>query len=267
MREIFFKAIEDAKTGFVVARNMDIAVFAVGVCLLLVSAALALLSDGSLSSWASSGASGGLGVLGILYSTIVAKPRRQVEISIDHLMHLQATFLGFLRQLHHVEQVYSRRMLDEDNIPIADVREYGRMLERAIDRAVASVRRASSYVPATSSSSPFAAGGPGAADADMEAAMDLLERGQPTGLPAVRMGRRLVKAGGALLSREGVKLEATPLVKHGSSMDEVIKAISRAAKARLAKPAAAGRLRGLANRVLAETNEPAGDGALVVTSV
>ena len=118
MRQIFFKAIEDAKAGFIVARNMDMAVFAIGVALLIVSAILAISSDGSLTSWASSGTSGGLGVLGIIYSTVIAKPRRQVEVSIDHLMHLQATFLGFLRQLHHVEQVYSRRMLDEENIPI-----------------------------------------------------------------------------------------------------------------------------------------------------
>ncbi len=105
MRRVFDRAIEDAKAGFRVARRMDVAVFVVGIALLAVAAALALATDGSLERFAGAGASGGLGVLGILYSTLLAKPRRQVEMSIDHLMHLQASFLGFLRQLHQVEQV------------------------------------------------------------------------------------------------------------------------------------------------------------------
>jgi hypothetical protein len=105
MRGIFDEAVRDAKRGFSIARGMDVAVFVLGIALIVVAAALALSSDGSLAKFVGSGASGGLGVLGILYSTLLAKPRRQVEMSIDHLMHLQTTFLGFLRQLHQVEQV------------------------------------------------------------------------------------------------------------------------------------------------------------------
>ena len=97
-----------AEIGFRIAQVMDIAVFVVGVVLLIASAIMALTREGSLATWASAGVSSGLGVLGVVYSTLVAKPRRKVEESIDHLMHLQATFLGFLRQLHHVEQVKQR---------------------------------------------------------------------------------------------------------------------------------------------------------------
>ncbi|KAK3244584.1 hypothetical protein CYMTET_45812 [Cymbomonas tetramitiformis] len=143
MQELFNDAVEDAKVGFRIAQRMDIAVFAVGVMLLIVSAVMALVNNGSLESWASAGVSSGLGVLGILYSTLVAKPRRKVEQSINHLMHLQATFLGFLRQLHHVEQIYSRRMLEDELLSVAEVTELNEILSKAIDKAVLGVSKAS----------------------------------------------------------------------------------------------------------------------------
>jgi hypothetical protein len=43
---------------------------------------------------------GGAGVLSILYTLLVARPRDQVRDAVDHLMYLKVVFLGYLRQLH-----------------------------------------------------------------------------------------------------------------------------------------------------------------------
>ena len=79
--------VREAQQGFRVALCMDVTVFAVGVVLLLCSAAIALARD-DFGSWATAGASGGCGVLGILYATLVAQPRKQVIARSVYTFHI-----------------------------------------------------------------------------------------------------------------------------------------------------------------------------------
>lgn len=107
---------------------MDLIVFGLGVLLLAGSATYALVSSGSLTSWAGVGAAGGVGVLGVLYGTLIAKPRRQIRESVDHLMGLKIMFLAYLRRLHQADQAYTRRMLDDRPLNIEEVRWFSEVV-------------------------------------------------------------------------------------------------------------------------------------------
>eukprot|EP00854_Cymbomonas_tetramitiformis_P002655 gene2655-3423_t len=121
---MFDQVVKEARQGFRVALGMDLSIFAVGILLLVASAGWALLND-DMGSWVGAGASGGAGVLGILYTTFVAKPRKQVKASVDHLMYVKVLFLGYLRSLHQVDQdlalMDARRgiaMYNKVNVPV-----------------------------------------------------------------------------------------------------------------------------------------------------
>jgi hypothetical protein len=88
IRKLFEDPIVEARQGFKVAAAMDVLVFAVGLALIVVSAIPILLSGGRLDSWAGVGATGGVGLLGVLYGRLIANPRRQIQEAVDHLMHL-----------------------------------------------------------------------------------------------------------------------------------------------------------------------------------
>ncbi|MFL6263214.1 MAG: hypothetical protein ACJ76Y_26255 [Thermoanaerobaculia bacterium] len=130
VRDLFEKALEEAQAGFKMASRMDLSVFAVGIVLIVVSAAGVLLREGTLEKWAgvSAIAAGGTGLLGILYSILVAKPRQQVRESVDHLMQLKIVFLGYLRQLHQVDQAYARRLLENEPLSASDVSTFTEMV-------------------------------------------------------------------------------------------------------------------------------------------
>ena len=91
--------MREAQNGFQLAVIMDVVIFALGVLLVVGSAGYALYLEGDLSSWAGVGVAGGVGVLGIIYGTLIANPRRQVRESVDHLMRLKITFLAVLAAL------------------------------------------------------------------------------------------------------------------------------------------------------------------------
>ena len=80
---------------------------------------------------------GGAGVLSILYTLLVARPRDQVRDAVDHLMYLKVVFLGYLRQLHQTDQAFTRRLLDEVRLPAAEVREFAEMVGVIIAGAIA----------------------------------------------------------------------------------------------------------------------------------
>ena len=80
---------------------------------------------------------GGAGVLSILYTLLVARPRDQVRDAVDHLMYLKVVFLGYLRQLHQTDQAFTRRLLDEERLPAAEVREFAEMVGVTMAGAIA----------------------------------------------------------------------------------------------------------------------------------
>ena len=88
IRDLFESSIQEARKGFNLATYMDTIVFFLGVGLIFISAGLIISEGGTLDNWAGVGLTGGTGILGILYGTLIAKPRRQVQEAVDHLMYL-----------------------------------------------------------------------------------------------------------------------------------------------------------------------------------
>jgi hypothetical protein len=137
VRELFETSLKEANHGFRVATNMDITVFIIGIILIGVSAGLALGTNGTLDNWTGVGITGGLGVLGVLYSILISNPRRQIRESVDHLMRLKVVFLGYLRQLHQADQAYTRRLLEDNSMSPAEVNDFSRMVSGTMTDAIA----------------------------------------------------------------------------------------------------------------------------------
>ena len=97
------------------------------------SAGYALLGTGDLEKWAGVGLSSGVGVLGVIYGVLIAKPRRQVQESVDHLMQLKIVFLAYLRRLHQADQAYTRRLLDDEPITIEDLKGFADIVGDIMD--------------------------------------------------------------------------------------------------------------------------------------
>lgn len=92
---------------------------------------------GDLNGWASVGLTGGTGVLGVLYGTLIAKPRQKVQEAVDHLMYLKVVFLAHLRQLYQADQAYTRHLIeDEKGMAPEDVDKFSGMVERTMMNAV-----------------------------------------------------------------------------------------------------------------------------------
>ncbi len=149
IQNLFDTSIEQARTGFKVTVGMDVVVFSLGALLLSVSAVLALLNDGgSLSNWAGVSLTGGVGVLGVLYGTLIAKPRQQVQQAVNHLMHLKVVFLAYLRQLHQADQAYTRHLMeDETCMAPEDVNKFRSMVEKIMKNAVQELSSTTSTGP------------------------------------------------------------------------------------------------------------------------
>jgi hypothetical protein len=133
VRVLFDKSVRDAQNGFQLAVIMDVVIFSLGVSLLVASAGYALYRKGDLSSWAGVGVAGGVGVLGVLYGTLIANPRRQVRESVDHLMKLKITFLAYLRRLHQADQAYTRRLLDDKPLSVEEISSFSDIVGKIMD--------------------------------------------------------------------------------------------------------------------------------------
>lgn len=138
VQELFNDSITEAREGFKLATWMDLAVFALGWVLILVSAGFALVNEGTLVAWAGAGT----GVLAVLYSLFFAQPRQNIPQEVGHLMFMKVVFLGYLRQLHQVDQAFSRRMLSEadDALGSKEVAEFRELVRQAKADAVADIR-------------------------------------------------------------------------------------------------------------------------------
>lgn len=136
IRDLFEATIAEARAGFKLASMMDVAVFAIGLALVAVSAGLVLFRGGDLNNWAGVGLTGGTGVLGVLYGILIARPRKQILEAVDHLMHLKVVFLAYLRQLHQVDQAYTRRLLDDRPLASDEAAQYSNMADATMRAAV-----------------------------------------------------------------------------------------------------------------------------------
>ncbi len=137
INDSFTSAIKEARTGFRWGSIMDWVVFSVGMFLIVVTALQVIVSDpGSVDDWVGVGTTGSMGVLGILYSTLIANPRKKIQTGVDNLMQLQIIFLAYVRQLHHIDQAYSRRLLEQEPLKAEEVDAYSDMLSETMDNAI-----------------------------------------------------------------------------------------------------------------------------------
>ena len=95
--------------------------FIVGVGLICASAGLLLLREAGARDMGRCRDDGGNRRTWVLYSLLVARPRDQVREAVDHLMHLEVIFLGYLRQLHQTDQAFTRRLLEDDRLEVDEV--------------------------------------------------------------------------------------------------------------------------------------------------
>ena len=123
IENMFKTTIKDAKLGFNIAMSMEVIVFLVGITLICVSGFMAIFSGG-VNEWAGVGASGGAGVLTIMYSLFIGKPRDKVKENINHLMHIKVIFLGYLRELNQADQCFNQHLLEDETIPIENINIY-----------------------------------------------------------------------------------------------------------------------------------------------
>ncbi len=128
VRILFENSITEAQKGFFVAILMDIAIFIIGLILIICSSYLAFTSEGNLQNWVGIGVPGGLGVLGVLYSLLVSNPRKQVIEAVDHLMQVKIIFLAYLRRLHQTDQAFTRLMMDEKIISIETINHFAEVI-------------------------------------------------------------------------------------------------------------------------------------------
>jgi HEAT repeat protein len=140
-QQMFMQSMVDARSGFTVSMWMDVVVFALGIGLIGVSAALQLTNKGSLDGWVGTATTGVAGVLGVLYSLFVGKPRQRVEQAVDHVMQLKIVFLGYLRQLHQADQAYIRRLIEDEPMKTAELQEFASIIDANMKAATAQLKR------------------------------------------------------------------------------------------------------------------------------
>jgi hypothetical protein len=71
----------------------------------------------------------GTGAVGVIYGTLVAKPRNRVKESVKNLMYLKVVFLAYLRQLHQIDQAYTRLLLEKEKLSPGDIISYSEMIK------------------------------------------------------------------------------------------------------------------------------------------
>ncbi len=74
--------------------------------------------------------------MAVLYGRFFAKPREQVESSVQYLSGLKAIFLGYLRQLRQTDQAYTRRVLEETPLTSDETKGFNDLIEQIMDRSI-----------------------------------------------------------------------------------------------------------------------------------
>jgi HEAT repeat protein len=131
LRDMFEGTITEGRRGFHIVVVMDVTLFIAGLILLGLAIALATIDKTLIAVLTASG-----GILSALYGRFFAKPRAQVEASVTHLAALKAIFLGYLRQLHQIDQTYARRMLEDEAPDATEAKAFTGLVENAMNAAL-----------------------------------------------------------------------------------------------------------------------------------
>ena len=135
VNEMFENTMKDAKKGFTVAMTMDCMIFLIGFLLMTVSGFMAVFNNDA-DNWVGIGASGGTGVMSILFSMFYSKPRQQVKDNVNHMMNLKIIFLAYLRELNQLDQSFSQKMIESDVLTEKDITFFKSKLKESMSEAV-----------------------------------------------------------------------------------------------------------------------------------
>jgi HEAT repeat protein len=131
LREMFEETLQEGQRGFRIVIKMDITLFVTGLVLLGLAILAALRDEALISMLTASG-----GILSVLYGRFFAKPRQQVEASVTHLSTLKTIFLGYLRQLHQIDQAYARRMLEDEPPDANEAEQFTVLVQKVMGKAL-----------------------------------------------------------------------------------------------------------------------------------
>ncbi len=134
--EQFNETLRGARSGFRVGLLMDVVVFTLGLALIIASAVLVLVNEGKLDNWVYPAAGFGSGVAFLLYSHFVKDPRSQVQNSINHQAQINAVFSAYVRQLNQIDQAFTRRILDSEQLDPKEMAAYSDRVSRIMVNAV-----------------------------------------------------------------------------------------------------------------------------------
>jgi hypothetical protein len=135
LRGYLDRSLTEARHGFRIATAMDIAVFVAGYVILGLGVFLVLSADDA-SERLVGAVTSGTGFVGVLLKNWLLKARERIEPSVRRFVTIQATLNGYLRQLRHVDQAYTQRLLEGD-LELEDVREYTEIVREATRQAMA----------------------------------------------------------------------------------------------------------------------------------
>jgi hypothetical protein len=110
--QLFEDTIREAKRGFVISMGMSVAIFVVGVLLIIVSIYLMLFNEESFTRLL--GAGSGLTGLGTILVMFYNGPLERVERAVANLVQTEIAFLGYIRQVTQITAMFEREYLDSD---------------------------------------------------------------------------------------------------------------------------------------------------------
>ena len=140
INEMFQRTMLDAKNGFNIAMTMDVLIFIIGFLLLSVSGFIAIFNNNS-DNWVGVGASGGTGMATVLFSMFYSKPREQVTKNVNHLMNLKIIFLAYLRELNQMDQAFSQKMIESENISESELTYFKDNISKSMNNAVQTLNK------------------------------------------------------------------------------------------------------------------------------
>lgn len=148
----FSNATTDARRWAYITLGLDFLLYIVGIGLLVVSAWLAL---GERNLEAVTAAVGSVGAF--ITTRLIGEPRKLITGSIHELVHLEAVFAAYIRELHQIDLSFVQRILDGRSISPAELGQQAELLRSAMRDALKALAEGRSAA-ITSSAQPPRAG-------------------------------------------------------------------------------------------------------------
>jgi hypothetical protein len=138
VKNLFKDSIAEAQMGFKSMRNADAALFYVGLIIMVMGFAAALLFNlNNIANFVTSLGVTAIGA-GISYwfKRTIDAPRERMQESVNRIMYQKAVFLAYLRQLYQVDQAYALQVLGDDRITMEEAQSFKTLIEEMMQSAI-----------------------------------------------------------------------------------------------------------------------------------